>query len=69
MDTEKKLRAAIAYSGLSISEVARRVGTSPQNFGLKLKRDTFTNTDLEKISKVLGCVFRAEFEFPDGTKI
>lgn len=69
MDTKKKLRAAIAYSGLSISEVARRVGTSPQNFGLKLKRDTFTNTDLEKISEVLGCVFRAEFEFPDGTKI
>lgn len=42
---------------------------TPQNLNKKIARNTLTKEDLEQIAEVLGCSFRAEFVFPDGTVI
>lgn len=67
---EARIKAAIAYAGFSQRKVAEKIGTTPANFNLKLKRGTLTDADLAAIADVLGCRFVPSFfEFPDGTKM
>ena len=60
---------ALSFKGMSQSELARKIETTPQNLNQKIKRNTLTKEELEKIAVVLGGIWKAEFEFPDGTKI
>lgn len=69
MDFIVKIKLAEAYSQISESELARRLGTTPQNFGQKIRRGRFTCTDLEKIATALGAEFHCSFKFPDGTEL
>ena len=69
MKMERKIRTAAAYAGITLSELARRIGTTPQNFNSKLKRETFTVEELEQIAEVLGASYNFGFTFPDGTEI
>lgn len=59
----------MTFKNISQSKLAELVGTSPQNFNKKLKRQTFSPEELEKIADVLGAKFQCYFEFEDGTKI
>lgn len=69
MTIEQKLKMALAYSGISQAELARRIGTTPSNLNQKVKRNTLTNEELEQIALALGGAWRAEFIFSDGTVI
>lgn len=69
MTIEQKINMALSYKGISQSELARLIGTSPQNFNRKVKRNTLTKEELEQIAEILGGKWKAEFEFPDGTVI
>lgn len=69
MTIEQKIKMALAYRDMSQADLARSIGTSPQNFNLRLKRNTFTKEDLELIAAALGGTWRAEFVFEDGTVI
>jgi len=70
MTKEKKIKMAIAYKGISQAALAKAVDTTPSNFNQKLKRDTFTDEELEKIAQALGAEFRpCAFVFPDGVEI
>jgi transcriptional regulator with XRE-family HTH domain len=60
---------AAAYKGMSQAAIARAIGMTPSNFNQKIKRDTFTREELEKIAASLGAVYNSFFSFPDGTKI
>ena len=54
---------------VSVSELARRIGQTPQNFGKKMKRDTVTLEELKLIADVMGVTFEQSFIFPDGEQI
>ena len=70
MKKEQKIKAAAAYSGISQAKLAAQIGTTASNFNQKLKRDTFTDEELEKIATALGASFEpCAFVFPDGMKI
>ena len=69
MTYEQKINMAALYKGISQAEVARRIGTTPSNLNLKVKRETLKLEELEKIAQVLGASYQFGFEFPDGTKI
>lgn len=69
MTSEQMLKMAVGYSNTNMSEVARRLGTTPQNLSQKIKRNTLTKEDMEKIAEAIGGKYVAYFEFPDGTKI
>nr|WP_050698437.1 helix-turn-helix transcriptional regulator [Anaeromassilibacillus senegalensis] len=60
---------ALSYKRISQSELARKIGTTPQNLNQKIKRNTLTKEELEQIASVLGAAYVANFVFPDGTKI
>ena len=54
---------------ISVSELARRIGQTPQNFGKKLKRDTVSLEELKQIADVMEVIFEQSFIFPDGEQI
>ena len=57
----ENIKIMCSRSGVSLSELARLVGDSPQNFTQKMKRDNFRVADLEKIASVLGYSFKWDF--------
>lgn len=69
MDIEKKIRLACAAAGISESELARRIGTSPQNLHQRLKVGKFTGEELDKIAAALDAELVFTFRFKDGTTV
>lgn len=50
---------------ISVSELARRIGQTPQNFGKKF----VTLEELNLIADVMGVTYEQSFIFPDGEQI
>jgi transcriptional regulator with XRE-family HTH domain len=69
MNTEQQINMAAAYKGMSQAALARAINMTPSNFNQKIKRDTFTKEELQKIAAALGADYYSYFVFPDGTKI
>lgn len=71
MSMTEAIRIALVKRGnLSESELARRMGISPQNLHNKMKRDNFTETDLREIAAALGLELDISFIDPaTGEKI
>ncbi len=69
MDISTKIKLAATYAKISEAELARRIGSSSQAFGQRLKTGKFTSEELEKIAEALGAKYSCSFGFPDGTKI
>ena len=69
MTIPQKIKMALAYKGISESELARRIETTPQAFNQRMKTGKFTSADLDKIAVALGAEFKCCFKFPDGTEI
>lgn len=66
----ERIRILLVKRGnMSESELARRMGVSPQNLHNKMKRDNFTEKDLNEIAAVLGCTFRTEFVMDDTGEV
>ena len=71
MSMVQSIRIAMVKKGnLSEAELARRVGVTPQNFNHKMKRDNFTEKDLQEIADALGLRLEISFIDPEtGEKI
>ena len=67
MDIPKKIKHAETHADISEAELARRLGTSPQAFGQRMRTGKFSTEDLVKIGEALGAEFACSFTFPDGT--
>jgi transcriptional regulator with XRE-family HTH domain len=66
MGLVEKIRILLVKRGnISEAELARRLGLLPQNFNVKMKRDNFTEADLQRIAEVLNCTFKAGFTLND----
>lgn len=69
MTISEQIKILCVRSNISVAELARRVGTSPQNFNAKLKRESFTISDLEQIAYVTACSFERKFVMENGEEI
>ena len=66
MGMTEKIRILLVKRGnISEAELARRIGTTPQNLSNKLKRDNFTELDLYKIAQALDCDLVTTFVMRD----
>ena len=62
MAMTEQIRIMLVKSGnISESELARRLGISPQNLHNKMKRDNFTESDLREIANALNCNLKIQF--------
>jgi len=69
MDIPTKIKMAETYAKVSEAELSRRLGTTSQAFGQRIKTGKFTSADLDAIATALGAEFVCCFKFPDGTEI
>lgn len=71
MSMVEKIRVACVKRGnISEAELARRVGVTPQNFNNKMKRDNFSERDLQEIAEALGLRLEIAFVDPEtGEKV
>ena len=69
MTISEQIKILCVRSNVSVAELARRVGTSPQNFNAKMKRESFTIGDLEQIALAVSCAFERNFIMENGEKI
>lgn len=51
----EKIRALSRRKGVTLSELANRTGQTRQNLNAKLNRNSFIQSDLERIAAALGC--------------
>ena len=56
-------------NNISLSELARRIGQTPQNFNKKILRNTISDDELSKILLVLNIEYEQKIRFSDGTSI
>jgi len=57
----ENIKVLASRRGLSLSELARTLGKTPQNFTQQLARDDFRVSDLQKIAAALGASFQYDF--------
>lgn len=69
MDAKQQIKMALAYVGITHTELARRLGTAPVNLARKMKLGTLSVNDMSRIASAIGCEWKSEFEFPDGTMV
>ena len=69
MTTAEQIKVLCGRMDMSRSELARRIGQSPQNFSAKLKRGTITDTELVKIADTLNISYEQSFILSNGEKI
>ncbi len=69
MNIPKKIKLATAYAGISEAELARRLGSSSQAFGQRMKTGKFSSAELDKIAEALGAEFVCAFKFPNGDEV
>ena len=69
MTTSDMIRELCEKQNISISELARKIGQSPQNFSKKLQRETVSYNEMLVIASVLGIKYEQRFVTVDGTKI
>ncbi|HFH9834885.1 TPA: helix-turn-helix domain-containing protein [Streptococcus suis] len=69
MTTAEMIKELCEQMNISVSELARRIGQTPQNFNKKLKRETVTLDELKAIADVLVVRFEQEFVLLYGDEI
>ena len=69
MTISDQIKVLCVRSGISVAELARRLGKSPQTFNAKMKRGSFTIDELEIIANAVDAKFLRSFELESGEKI
>lgn len=69
MITSDMVRELCEKQNISLAELCRRIGQTPQNFNKKLKRGTVSFEEMMVIAEALGVGYEQAFVLPDGEKI
>lgn len=69
MTISEQIKVLCVRCNISTAELARRLGQSPQNLNAKLRRESFTIADLEKIAETVDAKFERNFILVNGEKI
>ena len=69
MKSSDLIRELCKKQNISLSELARRIGQTPQNLSKKLSRDTVTLDEMIEIASVLGVSYEQSFVLENGEKI
>ena len=65
---KEKVKAACEHSGMSLTELGKRMGMSQQSISNRLVTGKFTQEELQQMASILDCQYVSAFIFSDGTK-
>lgn len=66
---EEQIKILCIKSGLTMTDIAKRLNKTPQAFSQKLKRGRITIDDLHDIAVVTECGFECNFILSNGETI
>lgn len=69
MTTSDMIRELCVKQNISLAELCRRIGQTPQNFNKKLKRGTVSFEEMMEIAEAVGVEYEQAFVLPNGDKI
>ena len=69
MTISEQIKVLCVRSDISVAELERRIGTTPQNFNGKMKRESFTIAELEDIAGAVNSSFERKFVLKNGEKV
>lgn len=69
MTASDMIRRLCEKQKISLAELCRRIGQTPQNFNKKLKRGTVSFDEMMAIAEALDVGYEQAFVLPDGEKI
>ena len=69
MTTSDMIRELCNRMNISLAELCRRIGQTPQNFNKKLQRETVKAEEMIAIADALGIIFEQRFILEDGSEI
>ena len=69
MQLNESIKLFCLKYGISLSELARRLGKTPQAFSQKVNRGTLSLDDLEDIAAVTGCKLECSITMVTGEKV
>ena len=69
MTRSELIKIICQKNNISLSELARRIAQTPQNFNKKILRNTISDDELSKILLVLNIEYEQKIRFSDGTSI
>jgi len=69
MTTSDMVRELCEKQNISLAELCRRIGQTPQNFNKKLQRGTVSFEEMMRIAEALDVGYEQAFVFPDGSEI
>ena len=69
MSISEQIKVLCVRSNISMAELARRIGLSPQSFSAKMKRESFTIAELNVIADAVGASFVRKFVLYNGDEI
>ncbi len=64
----KKIEILLIECGMEKKELAQRLGTSASNLSGKLRRDNFSEKELQDIAQACGVVYKGVFVLDGGEK-
>jgi len=59
----EKIRVLLKRKGITVGELADRLGTSRPNLSNKLQRDDFSEKEIQAIAKAMDCSVSITFKF------
>ena len=65
----KKINMLLIEMDITKQEHAQRLGTTPSNISGKLKRDNFSEAELQEIANACGATFEGNFITSTGKQI
>lgn len=69
MTTSDMIRELCEKKNISLAELCRRIGQTPQNFNKKLQRGTVSYEEMVKIAEALDVGYEQAFVLPNGKRI
>lgn len=69
MGISEQIKVLCVRSNISMAELARRLGVSPQSLSAKMKRESFTISELEKVAEAVGASFVRKFVLYNGNEV
>ena len=58
----RQVNMLCAERGISLAQLAKELGTTPQNLYIRLDREKMTYAEMSKIAEKLGCTFSYNFQ-------
>ena len=65
LTVSEKIKIILGRRNMTVSDLAKSLGTSRQNLTNKLSRNNFSDKDIQDIAQLLNCRFDAVFTLND----